>query len=138
VLSETRKNVVVGPGWEAGTTHDGHGTIKMMAQRVIALASLPYSVTDRPQPHPRIRFGSFSRDAEFGLPRKMLLLIIFARILIAKPLSTAAETALLPFINGKTTCSINQPRNPPPEPPARWPVFVSSNLPASDLVPSHA
>jgi hypothetical protein len=62
----------------------------------------------------------------------------FARILIAKPLSTAAETAPLPFINGKTTCSINQPHNPPPVPPARWPVFVLSNLPASGLVPSHA
>jgi hypothetical protein len=74
--SATIKHVVVGPGSGAGTTHDGHGTIKMMVQRVIALASLPYSVTDRPQPHPRIGFGSFSREAEFGLPRKMLLLII--------------------------------------------------------------
>jgi hypothetical protein len=74
--SATIKHVVMGPGSGAGTTHDGHGTIKMMVQRAIALASLPYSVTDRPQPHPRIGFGSFSREAEFGLQRKMLLLII--------------------------------------------------------------
>ena len=62
----------------------------------------------------------------------------FARIPTAKPLSTGAETTLLPFINGTTTCSINQPHNPPRPPPARWPVFVLSNLPASDLVPSRA
>jgi hypothetical protein len=47
-----------------------------MVQRVIALASLPYSVTDRPQPRLRIRFGRFSGDAESGLPKKMLVLII--------------------------------------------------------------
>jgi len=41
---------------------------------------------------------------------------------------------LLP-INGKITCSTNQPRNPPPAPPARWRVFVLSNLPASDPAP---
>jgi hypothetical protein len=62
----------------------------------------------------------------------------FARILIAKPLSTGAETALHPPHHGKTTCSTNQPRNPPPAPPARWPGFVLSNLPASDPAPSHA
>jgi hypothetical protein len=74
----TIKDVVMGPGSEAGRTHDGHGTIpiRMMVQRVIALASLPYSVTDRPQPRRRIRFGSFSRETEFGLPKKMLLFII--------------------------------------------------------------
>jgi hypothetical protein len=129
-----------GSGSEAGTTHNGHGAIpiKVMVQRVIALASLPYSITDRPQPRPRIRFVSFSREAEFWFTEENAPLYNFARILIAKPLSTAAETALLPFTNGKTTCSINQPHNPPPAPPARWPVFVLSNLPASDLVPSRA
>ena len=76
--SATIKDVVLGPGSEAGRTRDGHGTIpiKMMVQRVIALASLAYSITDRPQPRPRIRFESLSREAEFGLPKKMLLFII--------------------------------------------------------------
>jgi hypothetical protein len=62
----------------------------------------------------------------------------FARIPTAKPLSIGAETALRPFINGKTTCSINQPHTLPPAPPARSPDFASSNLPASGLVRSHA
>jgi hypothetical protein len=115
------------PGSEAGRTRDGHGTIpiKMMVQRVIALVSLPDKV--------RELFPAKRNSAEENAP-----LYNFARIPIAKPLSTAAETALLPFINGKATCSINQPHNLPPVPPARWPVFVLSNLPASDLVPSRA
>ena len=85
-----------------------------------------------------IRSGDFSGGCGIRFAEENAPPYNFARIPIAKPLSTAAETALLPFINGKTTCSINQPHNPPPVPPARWPVFVLSNLPASGLVLSHA
>jgi hypothetical protein len=138
--SATIKHVVMGPGSEAGTTHDGHGTTPIKIDGAardrfgVAAVFSHRQTTATPAdnvgelfPRNGIRFAE-----ENAAPYN------FARILTAKPLSTAAETALLPLINGKTTCSINQPHNPPPEPPARWPVFVSSNLPASDLVPSHA
>ena len=68
----------MGPGSEAARTRDGHVTIpiKMMVQRVIALASLPYPSHRQTTATPSDKFGSFSREAEFGLPKKMLLFII--------------------------------------------------------------
>jgi hypothetical protein len=131
-----------------GTSHGRRRPDQMMVQCVTAAA--PAAVPG----HRRVkrRLPPFSQGSTISptklrqlLPRcgirfaeENAPLYNFARILSAKPLSTGAETALLPLINGKTTCSINQPHNLPPAPLARWPVFVLSNLPASDLVPSHA
>ena len=97
-----------------------------MVQRVMLRLRCP---AQSPSGHGRCRIRFARENAR---------LYNFARILGAKPLSTGVETALLPFINGKTTCSINQPHTPPPAPPARWPAFVLSSLPSSGLVPSHA
>jgi hypothetical protein len=123
------------------TGHDRHHLDKMIVQRVIALcgsAAVPGHLRPLASPIAPARRRDFFRQCGIRFAEEKTAPYNFARIPTAKPLSTGGEATLLTFINGKTTCSINQPHNPPPVPLARWPVFVLSNLPASDLAPLHA